>query len=84
MPRPGAEGLEPQAVQEVVDGLQATDDAELAFEDAAEVLAPQGTHAVGLGRTGPEPIPELLLLAVGQRPLAAATGLHQIDTTFSE
>lgn len=72
MPRPGAEGLEAEAVQQVVDGLQGAQHAELLGEDAAGALAPQGADAVGVGRAGPEAVAGPLLLVRGERPLAAA------------
>src|SRR5436305_1526956 len=50
VPRPGAERLEPEAVQQVVDGPGRPEDAERIAEGAADVLAPQGAHAVGVGR----------------------------------
>jgi hypothetical protein len=73
---PGAwpERLEPQPVQQVVDGLQRADQPELLPEDAADVLTAQRTHAVGVGRPGSQPAPELLLLVVRQRRPAAAPG----------
>lgn len=49
MPRAGAQGFEPRPAEQVVDGLEGADDAELVLQDAADVLAPQGTHPVGQG-----------------------------------
>jgi hypothetical protein len=59
-------------VQQVVDGLQAAEHAELLPEDAADVLAAQGADAVGRGRAGPEAFLEALLLLGAQRASAAA------------
>jgi hypothetical protein len=72
VPRPRAERLEPEPVQQVVDGLQAAGDAELGPEDAADVLAPQGTHPVGTGRAGPQAVPQPLLLFRRQRAIPPA------------
>jgi hypothetical protein len=74
VPRPGAQGLESEAMQQVVDSLQRADDAELVAEDAADVLAAEGADAVGLSRPGAEPCLEPFLVVSGERPLAAAPG----------
>lgn len=74
MAGPGPQGLEPEAVQQVVHGLEAPGHAELGLQDAADVLAPQGAYPVPLGRPGGEPVPEPPLLVARQRGLAAAAG----------
>jgi hypothetical protein len=61
-------------VQQVVHRLQAPDHAELALEDPTHVLAAQGAPAVDRGRTGPQPLLELLLLVACQGLLATAPG----------
>jgi hypothetical protein len=70
--RPGAQGLEAEAMQQVVDGLQRADNAELVAEDAADILAAERADAIGLVRAGAETDREPLLLVGGERPLAAA------------
>src|SRR5262249_39116609 len=70
--RPGAQGLEPQAGHQPVDGVQAAQDAELLPEDAPHVPSPEGAAAVGRGRAGAEALSEALLLLGRQRALAAA------------
>src|SRR5262249_28805129 len=72
--RPGAQGLEPEPVEQVVDRLEAAGHTELVPPDPAHVLPAQRAHPVGLGRPGPEPLLELLLLVVGQGLLAPAPG----------
>ena len=69
-PRP--ERLEPQPVQQVVDGLEASGHPELLAEDAPHVLAPERAHAVGRSGAGPQPGREAGLLAGVERRLAAA------------
>jgi hypothetical protein len=70
----GAQRLEPESVQKVVDGLQAADDAELLLQDAADVPAPQDAHPVRFGRAGPHPFPESVLLVGGERGLPPTPG----------
>jgi hypothetical protein len=72
--RAGAQGLEPESVQQVVNRLQAADHAEFVLQDPAHVFTAQGAHPVGVSRTGSESVSELLLLIVGQGLLAPAPG----------
>jgi len=72
VPRPRPQRLEAEAVEQVVDGLEASQHAELRSQDAADVLAPQGADPVGVGRAGPEAVFEPLLLVGIERSLAAA------------
>ena len=74
MTRARAQGLEPEPVQQVLDGLEAANHAELVLQDSAHVLAAQGADPVGLGRPGAESVLELLLLIVSQGLVAPAPG----------
>jgi hypothetical protein len=66
--RAGEQGRETEPAQQVVDGLQAAEHAELLLEDAADVPAARRAGAVGGGRAGLE----ALLLFGGDRALGAA------------
>jgi hypothetical protein len=62
-------------MEQVVDGLAAQQDPELAFEDPAEIDAPEGTDAVlGPGR-GVEPLPEPRIVLRGQGAWPSGPGL---------
>ena len=72
MPRAGPQRLEAEAVQQVVDGLEAAGDAELLAEDAPHVLPAEGADAVGGRRAGPQALGESEPLGGVERRLAAA------------
>ena len=71
MPRPGPQRLEAEAVQQVVDGLEAAGDAELLAEDPPHVLPAERTDAVGGRRPGPQARGEPQPLGGVERRLAA-------------
>ena len=74
MDRPRHQRAEPEAMQEVVDGLLAQVDAELGGEDAADVGAVEGADAVLGGRPGLDPLPKAVVLGEVEPGLAAAPG----------
>jgi hypothetical protein len=53
---PGAERLEPEGVEQVVDGGQRPDQAELGRQDAADVRPAEGAHPIGRRRPGPQAV----------------------------
>ena len=71
MARPRPQRLQAEAVQQVVDRLQAAEHAKLLLEDAADVFAAERADAVGRGRPRQDAPLEALLLLGSQRPLAA-------------
>ena len=71
---PGHQAAEAEAMQQVVDGLEAQEHAELPLEDAAEVGAVEGADAV-LGRgAGLEPLAEAGQFRPGQAGRATGVG----------
>jgi hypothetical protein len=70
----GHEAAVVEAIQELVDPVEAVAGAELLLQDAADVGAPQGADAVLGARRGINPLEETALLGAGQDRCPAGMG----------